>query len=601
MPQRSLIRSIVLLSATLLTTGVLAPLEAAAQPTSGERAVIQRKQAVAEAEARQEIESLFSRLCPGRCELIDVNAVISTPKPVGEVTPGFESAGAATFDAQLKRLEARVMIDSNLPNNFRANIPAMLRYRLSSVTPNVVITPTILEFPQPQNPPMPPMLPEPPRRRYQPEPPQAQPEQPEAKPEPPKPEEPVVEQKEEPPEEEPTWYAQLWKELLPWIPFILMLVVFFALFAAALKRMREAFESHTPEPFAAGDGEGTGPVEAVDVDLLRQELRQSRGIQNEVLRQWLAQDPEAVATLVRLVGPEILDDLKQDTTLRPMIEVVSQEVARQSDPVTAAESQRLERELRSRIMAAKVLHANKAMSGDWEFLQGVSAANLIRVMNPLQAREKSYVLGQLPPALRASYMNQMTSPQRKDLFLGAGSGDVLSKEQARDLAVKLRKAGDDIAHIGAEASGQAAIIVDMLRALAQHEQMETLQELRARRPEVAQAVMDQVVLESTLMHSPREVVADAMQRTSIDTLSRFMRGTPEPIAQAMLAGAPAGIRGALRSEFELEIPVSRAEFLESRTEFTTMVATVLRRDGHDLASLNLRALDQPQGPPQQEA
>lgn len=600
MPHRPLIRFIVLLSVILTASTVLVPLEAAAQLTSGERAVIQRKQAVAEAEARQEIESLFSRLCPGRCELIDVNAVISTPKPVGEVTPGFESAGAATFDAKLKRLEARVMIDSNLPNNFRANIPAMLRYRLSSVTPNVVITPTILEFPQPQNPPMPPMLAEPPRRRYQPQPPAAAPEPPEVKPELPKPEEPVVEPEEKPPEEKPTWYAQLWKELLPWIPFILMLVVFFALFAAALKRMREAFESKAPEPLATLDGDGPS-VEAMDVDVLRQELRQSRGIQNEVLRQWLAQDPEAVATLVRLVGPEILDDLKQDTTLRPMIEVVSQEVARQSDPVTATESQRLERELRSRIMAAKVLQANKSMSGDWEFLQGITAANLVRVMNPLQAREKSYVLGQLPPALRASYMNQMTSQQRKDLFLGAGSGDVLSKVQAKDLAVNLRKASDDIAHIGAEASGQAAIIVDMLRALALGEQTETLSELRARRPEVAQAVLEQVCLESTILHAPREVVADAMQRTSIDTLSRFMRGTLEPLAQAMLAGAPAGIRGALHSEFDLEIPVSRAEFLESRTEFTTMVATVLRRDGHDLASLNLRALDQPQGPSQQEA
>lgn len=568
---------------------------AVAKPTSGELAAMQRKQAVAEAEARQEIESLFTRLCPGRCELIDVKAIVATPKAVGEVTPGFDSVGSATFETELKRVEARVMIDSNLPNNFRSNIPAMLRYRLSSITPNVVITPTILEFPQPQNPPMPPILRDPPRRPPQPIP-QPRVEEPkpkeEPKAEPKKPEEvkPKVEEKEKP------WYAELWKEMLPWIPFILMLLIFFALFMSALRRMRETLDGNATPVVDGEDIATDGAVEAVDADRLRQDLKESRAVQNDVLRQWLQQDPEAVATLVRLIGPDVLDDLKQDSGLRPMIEVVSQEVARQSDPVPNTEGKRIERETRSRIMAAKVLQANKAMSGDWEFLQGISVANLQRVMGPLNAQEKSYVLGQLPPALRASYMNQMNAKDRRALFLSAGGSDMLSKEQAMDLAVRVRKSSDDLAHIGAEASGQAMIIVEMLRALALGEQTDTLRELSQKRPEVAQAVFDQVCLESTLLHAPSEVVADAMLRTSVDMLSKFLRGTEDQIAQKLLDVAPNNVRGPLRSEYELEIPVSRSEYLDARTEFTTMVATVLRRDGHDLASLNAQAIRHPQGP-----
>lgn len=569
----------------------------AARPTLAEVEAINRKKAVAEAEARQEIESLFSRLCPGRCELIGVNAITATPKVVGDVTPGFEAEGSAVFETELKRLEAKIMIDSTLPNNFRSNIPAMLQYRLSNITPNVVIIPTVLEFPSPQLPPQPPLMAEPPPKpRPAPEPAQV---------EEPKPEEPKVEPPKEveaPKEvEEKPWYKELWAELLPWIPFILMLLVFFALLMRALKAMREMVEGQQNQGAAGADDAIDPQAQLPDLDELRQELKQSRAIQNEVLRGWLQQDPATVATLVRLIGPEVLGDLKKDGTLRPAIEVVSQEVARQTEPVTPTEARRVERELRSRLTAARVLHEQQALSGDWEFVQGLGVANLQRVMGQLKPEEKSYAIGQLPAALRASYMNQMDPAERRELFMSVGSAEAMSREQAIDLAARLRKSSEEVAHIGAEASGQALIIVEMLRALGLAEQTETLKELRQRRPETAQAVLEQVCLESTLLHALPEVVADAMHRSSVEVISQFMRGTRDDIRDHLLRVSPGNLRRPLQEEMALEIPVSRSEYLDARTEFTNMVVTVLRRDGHDLASLNARALTQPLGPSANEA
>ncbi|MEM1350587.1 MAG: hypothetical protein AAGI01_18645, partial [Myxococcota bacterium] len=116
--------------------------EAWAQPTPREVIEMERRKAIAEAEARQEIELLFARLCPGRCELIDVKAAVKQPEPVGQVSPGFGGIeGAAGFAVELKRVDARIMLDSELPPSFRKNVPLMLRYRLSSITENVVINP----------------------------------------------------------------------------------------------------------------------------------------------------------------------------------------------------------------------------------------------------------------------------------------------------------------------------------------------------------------------------------------------------------------------------------------------------------------------------
>ena len=65
---------------------------------------------------------------------------------------------------------------------------------------------------------------------------------------------------------------------------------------------------------------------------LRSELKMSRSLQNQVLRRWILEDPAAVAALVSILGPEILKDLKNDNSIRPALEVVSEEVASQQNP-----------------------------------------------------------------------------------------------------------------------------------------------------------------------------------------------------------------------------------------------------------------------------
>ena len=573
----------------------------AAAPTPGERAAMDRKRQVAEVEARQEIEALFSRLCPGRCELIEVRAIVSEPKAIGEVTPGFEGAGAAAFDAELKRVEARVMLDSKLPRTFLTNIPAMLRYRLSAITPNVLITPTVLEFPSPQNPPMPPLIAEPPRRPPQPQPLPEQPKAQEAPKEEAKPAPVVKEVPKEDPKPRQSWARELWRELLPWIPVALMLVMFFALFLVMLRRMKELLEARPVAPLVADASAEDAAGAMPDVDGLRQQLRQSRSVQNDVLRRWLTEDPEAVALLVRMLGPEILADLKQDRALRPALEEVSASIARQDGPLEPQEAQRVAQEARSRIMAARVLHEDQGLSSEWEFVQGLTIGNLQRMMSTLSAQERSYAIGQLPTALRASYLEQMSAEERRELFLNAGAGESLTREEAIDLAARMRKSAEEVAHISAEAGGQAAIIVEMLGALALSEREDTLRELRARRPEVSAAVLAQLLLETAIPLSPREAVADAMYRTPLDELVRFTRGTREDVRAFLLDAAPGNVRGPLAQELDLEIPVSRADYMAARDAFTDTLASMLRREGQDLGALNARALHGDRVSPQEVA
>ena len=568
----------------LLPLALLLPLAflstpASAAKTPAEIAAIQRRQAVTELQARQEIESLLGRLCPGRCELIDVTAIVEEPKIVGQVTPGFGGEGTTgAFDVEIKRLESRIMIDSKLPRAFRANIPQMLQFRLSKLAPSVLITPTVLEFPEPQAPPMA-NLEEPP----EPEPPAQAPE-PEPEPEP-----------EEPPEPEPLpeppplpWYAQLWKTMLPALPTMAVILLLAAIAWAFFSKWR-AVQQKSGMALRPEEG-GDAQVDYPDIEALRSELRQSRAVQNEVLRHWLQEQPSEVAGLVSLLGAGILTDLKHDVTLRAALAQVGDEVARRQDPLSPREADRIARLTRSRLTAAQILHTDQGLSGDWEFVQGLGLPTLQRLMRALGAREKSYTLGKLPPSLRAAYLEQLDVTERRELFVEAGDAGTLSREEAIALAASLRRDAQSLSHIGGDASGQATVILEMLQALELSEQEDTLRAMRQRRPELAQAVLSQLCLESTMAHVAPEALADVMHRIPVETLANFLRGTRADLAEGMLKYAPARVSRALEEEFALGAPLSRGDYIEARTLVSETLMALLQREGVDLVALNLQAL-----------
>ena len=158
------------------------------------------------------------------------------------------------------------------------------------------------------------------------------------------------------------------------------------------------------------------------------------------------------------------------------------------------------------------------------------------------------------------------------------------------LAARLRKAAEDFSHIGKEADGQAVLVVDMVRALHLDDQLELLRELKGKRPEVAQAVLGRIVLETTALQLPPELIADAVHRTDVGTLASFLRGTRPDVRDHLVAVTPASKRQAVLTELSLDVPLGRGEFLEARDAFMAVLRDVIRRDGHDMVRANSRAL-----------
>ena len=550
-----------------------------------ERTAVADAEESAERQARAEIESLLSRLCPGRCELVDIDITSDEPRAVGGASPGFEGAGGpAQYDTDIERIEATIMMDSELPENFQANIPRMAQFRLQNLADDIVVRPELLEFPSPQLPPSPEGHPETP-----PEPPE-----PEPQPEPEPIEEPADEEPEEEAADEPDEQAEadepFWQQALPWIALLMTLLILGGLIILILRRL-EALASADDNPQAARDERDADQPSAVmpDAEALRDDISQSRTALNQMLRDWIDDDPRQVAVLVRLVGSQILSDLRRDPEMRPPLETVSDHVAELDERIDPEQAQSVARKARSRYEARMVVD-DGASDADWDFLEGLTLGQISKLLDNTSRRERGFVLTRLSPVIRSRYLENLDGDDRRKLLLETSSSESLSKSESRKLAARLREVADEFTDAARQADGQAAMITEMLDAMTLGEQQDVLVDMSQNRPDVAHAVLSRMCLESAVLEVPDDMLADTVHRLGVETLTIFLQGTRDDITQRILDAAPASKRQAISTELSLDIPSSRADFLDARSKFSNAIIATLRRNGYDVADFNSTAL-----------
>ena len=577
-----------------------------ANPTAGDLAQMRAKQGEVEYVAKQRVEQVLTRLCPGRCELIDLKVNVSVPKAVGRVLPGFDTPTAS--EVSVEGIEARVMIDSALPRSFRSNLPQMLSYRLGDLSTKVIITPIQLKFPSPQLPPTPPPLPEYPERA-KPRPPVAATPKPESMPKPIEEVKPIAE---EPIEEVPPPKENLVDLLLPWVPLgvILLFVSLLTLFILRqLRRFQEALEgqqgdvlnreaqalispsrvnpaSQSPYTNSREEEQASMP----DLHEMLKSLKAIRSIQNKVLRRWLEDDPQEVGLLVSLLGAEILNDLKQDRSLKTTLESLSQQVASIRNPISSVQAWQLSYALKARLNAAQILHDERALGATWAFIHGLSINTLKQLFDALSAAEQSHFIGQLPMEIRGAFLGQISSQQRQNIMLFAGAESGLNRAQSLDLAHRLKKHSEELNPMGEEMNAQASLIIDMLNALPFSQQLESLLPLESQRPQVTHAILRQLCLEEVIAYAPSEVLTEAILRTPFDITLNTMRGLAEPLAQRMLAASPPHQALAYAEELSVPISVRQSDFLSGRASFLRSLSSALKREGVDLLDLNLKVI-----------
>jgi hypothetical protein len=574
--------------AALCALAALSPLSThraatATPPTAAEVAMMRAKAGEAERVARERIEMLFGRLCPGRCELLEVRAQSSLPTPVGRVLPGFDAPVAS--EVALSSVEAKVMLDSSLPRAFRSSLPQMIQHRLSDLSARVLVTPIQLEFPKPQLPPSPPLMPEAPPRAPEPAPPpEASPTPPEAPTQPPL--EPSATQGAAGGEGEGPWEG--WATLALLLALLLGITLAFLALWARLKELKGRLDDQLLGAAPAG-GEEAAP-ELPDLNALRARLNASREVRNAALRAWLKEDMAELATLTRLLGAGVFSDLKRDPTLTAQLEALSEVVGRQRTPVTPESAWRVAHALDARLTAAEVTHTEGALSATWAFVQGVDAPALHALFGTLAHAEQSHLLGHLPAYTRADLLARLSGEERRDLALNASGARPLSRGESIDLAHRLKRQYDELGGVSEEMDTQAALVVDMLTSLPFAAQVDLLGPLSERRPDLTRAVLSTLCLEGTLFEVPSYLLTDVLIRTPFEDALELMRGFPEAQSGALISALPEAQRALYLEELELGRRATAEGFMRARAPFLRAVGEAARRAGIDLADLNLNAL-----------
>jgi hypothetical protein len=495
------------------------------------------------------------------------------------VEPGFEEDAPQAYEGQVSSLRVDILLDAALPGSFRQSIPRMLRYRLASLAPVVEVRTETLAFPEPQAEPAPPVVREPPRAWAPPPPMPAIPEPP-----------PEVERAEAPePEPTPEVSAEdLWTRAIPWIGGVLIALILAGLILILLRRL-------TQRGKPAAEGAVAGLEANTDLEArgrarreIEDALRDKRAVANAALRRWVLERPEAVARFVKLFGAETLKDLRSSDEAAPALARVARHLVAHPEPLTDAEEGTTLQEARARFAAAEL---EDGRSAEWEFLEGLSSAQLKRLLEDATVGERACVLAELPAGSRSGFVAALSESERAELLLGA-SAPPLGASDLRRLQSRLRAAADGLR--GQRGAAAGGLIGDLIRTVPAGEQAELAKRLLADQPETGEALLDGVLLESSLAHLPSGVLGDASMQIPIETLVTFLGGTEPRTREVVLAQLSPRTRSAVSTELGVSGPVARQRFFDAREALVTAVADVMLREGSSLRRANAHALRAPQ-------
>lgn len=553
--------------------------------SASSRLVMRRASAIgrarAETSAREIVGNVFERLCPGRCELIEVEAVMGPVRADALAEPGFETDGEGSYEAAVQSLRVDILVDSTLPGSFRQNLPRMLRHRLRELAPTVEIRRESVAFPPPQAEPMAPVAQDPLPRFSAPIPRLPTPEADEPPPRS-EPDEPVAPAAATP-SADATWLA-----IIPWIGGLLLALVLAAVLLALVRRLGERPPGGTPST-----GEADRPDERRRAARLRREVEdaidQSRGAVNRALARWVQEDPEAVAQLVSEFGPDLLADLRKRQRLAAALEQVGEHLIRRPGSMDPAAEIALFEQARARLAAARI---EVDEEGTFEFLEGMGSQALRALLGDLHARERAYVLSELSATTRAELLVQLPAAERRQLALGAASSGTLSPREKRAVVARVRAAADEQRGTGDGRPGWV-LARELLSWMDAEEQVQLVEELRRGQPELADPLLEAAVLEGAVPWIAPAVLADAAIQAPVDVLTSFLQGTPHRgTVEAALSEAT---RRVVTSELAVSRSPDRAEFARARETYLALVAERLRQVGTSIRDLNLRALDEAHG------
>lgn len=559
-----------------LSWGLLASVLAAApvraqtpEPTLNpeERVAVDGKRQAVENRARQTVTAVLGRLCPGRCELLKIEAEVDPPEVVGQVAPGFEPIGARSgLVVEATRLNVTVLLDRKLPGDFRANMPRLLEARLGQLAPVVRVRAETLSFPEPQLEPMPPIPPE----LTQPSPmPLTAPPEPEPLPE---------------PVPEPELWEEAARAMIPWLGPIILAILLSIVAGGLLRRKDRPAATHGDAQL--GDAPAAEQAAAAEIEALRQQLEASRAMRNRVLRQWLQDDVETVARAVQLLGPEMFSDLRREPALSPLFEQLSTKVATQTAKLSAQETQALTTILRARVTAAKMV-MDDDLAGDWGFIEGLGLGQLNQLAEACTPPEHVFLLARLPESLRSGYLRGLDDEARQALVVAADDA-ILSRQAAQELGLRLRRLAQDMVAVTDEHGTQVALLGSMLHSLDADRQVRTLNQIRQERPQVVDQLLDRCVLEAAIPWLPDVVMADACHQSSVMDLAAFCNQTTDPVRQRLFSILTPSLAASVRDE--MAVPQLGANG-KVRDEILSRLFEALTRDGLEAGPINRQPLE----------
>jgi flagellar motor switch protein FliG len=513
--------------------------------------------------------------CGDRCSLVDVKAEVDIGQPLAHVQPGFEELSPQVREVKPRSIELAVLLDGRLPADFRRDLVGLLKAKLKSLPATAIIKADVVPFPQPLMPQMPPTFDSRPAPSPTPT--------PEVKPSP----TPTPEMKPAPFDP----MQALLERLISAAPWLLGLILLAATILLLVRMLRppaeESDEDETPAPRTETGKSERATANEQPVPLLAQrindELRANPRLRTTLFKEIFTADESKAAQCVRLLGPHVADGLREDPACREALRRISTELRSGNVTVSDEEARKLLKELEGRLTAARLEGVGSAAEDTFAFLDRLTPAQFLRLLEEVSPRAQSTALRFAPAHLRENALASLEPTKRRTLFLAAADAGAAGAQELSAIADELLFQVSRLAP-GHDMTG-VELLTDLLESQGPHEQKALLDSLAAK-PAIRQALLARLCTETTLLRMDEDALAVAVSAVDVNALVDFLRGADSALKERMLSVCPRPMADALREELGLAVTQNPAQFLAARKQVMQAARQVLQQRGTPIEQLN---------------
>lgn len=322
-----------------------------------------------------------------------------------------------------------------------------------------------------------------------------------------------------------------WAKVMPWLMLGLYILLGTIALIWAFRRVGKdrPVEYLKEEVAAANADEKANEPSAMMIlaraNQLKEKLQGNTALAQETVRTLLKQrDIDTLCLFLRHFGADSVSPFTSKPEFEPVLVELRTAYENFSREEEAQQIWNFLDKIERLLVSSEIQVASKPMEEAFSFLHGLSEQEFVELLNRVDSeQDRNTFLLYAPTHLRSHFFASKTSQDLHTLLMFIKNTPRVSDKQLRDTAARVKNIYENQKEdIRLVQSQQSEVLEELLLTLPGRRRKEFLRELRQTQPTVAQALLQNVLLEDALVYMSPDLLSELFFSVSPETAAAYL-------------------------------------------------------------------------------